>query len=69
MIPIESKNAKLLAEFTEYCVANPDKRFWQCVRNWCGEPYVFIGDLNDGVSQAIEQLGLRDTFYWENKND
>lgn len=30
-----SKNAILLAEFTAYCTAHPDFRFWQALGNWC----------------------------------
>lgn len=29
-----NKNEKLLKEFTSYCEANPEFRFWQALRNW-----------------------------------
>lgn len=55
-----NKNKKLLDDFTKYCNANPDERFWQALRNW--SEYSFIGVSNGGGS-------FRDTFYWENKTN
>jgi hypothetical protein len=47
------KNAELLGGFTGYCLAHPDERFWQALRNWSGA----IQIAYDG----------HDTFYCEKK--
>lgn len=52
-----NKNEKLLKSFTEYCNKNPELRFWQALRNWCGWAFV-------NVSKNISEDSL-DTFYWE----
>jgi len=57
---METKNSKVLADFTEYCVRNPELRFWQAVRNWSGYGYLLTQDFGDGES-------LRDTYYWEGR--
>jgi hypothetical protein len=57
-----NKNKKLLSDFTEYCAKNPNLRFWQALRNWCGYNFVYLSN-----EQTIEP-GIFDTFYWETKN-
>ncbi len=56
-----SKNKELLESFTEYCVAHPEMRFFQALRNWVGYPFVYVGQkaLSFLETEAI------DTFYWE----
>lgn len=58
---MESKNQKLLKEFSIFCEANPYQRFWQALRNWAKVDYVLIGgeEFTDHV----------DTFYFENKSN
>jgi hypothetical protein len=51
------RNAKLLLSFVAYCLANPDQRFWQALRNWAGVGFVFVSD-----SPAYEKPKLVDTF-------
>lgn len=60
-----TRNQKLLEEFTAYCQANPEQRFWQALRNWSGADSIWWfdpaedGDHGEGC----------DTFYWEGKNE
>ena len=51
-----TRNSLALASFTAYCRLNPDMRFWQALRNWCGWPFVLV---SDGGERTV------DTFYWE----
>lgn len=55
-----NKNEKLLKDFTEYCKANPELRFWQALRNWSGWAFIRVS-MNDNSGE--------DTFYWENKDN
>ena len=49
-----SKNSKELVSFTNYCLKNPEQRFWQALRNWAGVPFIY---KSDGL--------IRDTFHEE----
>lgn len=64
-----SKNAnKLLKEFTEFCKKNPDLRFWQALCVWSDQTAIYI--LPKGHStDEVEVRDLRDSYYWENKNN
>lgn len=55
---------KLLAEFTEYCNANPELRFWQALRNWSGFPFIYVSDF----LVTEEDAPVVDTFYFEEKD-
>jgi hypothetical protein len=57
----ESKNKKLLAEFTTFCEEHPELRFWQALNAWA--------ELPNLVVMNVEGKTARDTFYWENKNN
>ena len=52
-----SKNSKFLREFVEYCLDNPELRFWQALRGWSGAESILY---HKGSSTL-------DTFYLENK--
>ena len=60
------KNLELIASFKRYCISNPGQRFWQALRNWSEQDYIFAhkGDLEDVLVGELE-----DTFYWEGKNN
>lgn len=60
---MDNKNSALLNEFFNYCVAHPEYRFWQALRNWSGIPTIAAGsqDAASGMSSYL------DTFYWEGK--
>ncbi len=59
----QTRNSKLLAEFTAYCKANPEQRFWQALCNWSGaEKIVWQDSKNDVWQQQF------DTFYYEERN-
>lgn len=47
--------------FYEFCLANPELRFWQAVRAFTGANYVL-------VSESLERKGV-DTYYWEGINE
>ena len=57
----KSKNYDLLQSLTTYCLAHPEERLWQALRNWSGFNAIFVLD------EKAEDL--KDTFYWENKNE
>lgn len=53
---MKTRNSELLDSFVAYCIAHPELRFWQALRNWCGWPFVLV---------AHNHMELTDTFYWE----
>jgi len=48
---IKSRNAKHLKNFTKYCKAYPEQRFFQALRNYIGCGFLMADD--------------QDTFFWE----
>ena len=54
----ETRNSKLLEDFTRYCQEHPEQRFWQALRNWSGYPFVWVSDTKKTI----------DTFFWEGKD-
>ena len=54
----ETRNSKLLEDFTRYCQKYPEQRFWQALRNWSGYPFVLVSDTKKTT----------DTFFWEGKD-
>jgi phage terminase large subunit GpA-like protein len=63
---IKSKNQKVLNNFIKYCQENPDQRFYQALRNWCGYSFVLRTNTN---SWALDKhkLQIEDTYYIEGK--
>lgn len=61
---ILSRNQKLLASFSEYCLANPNERFYQALRNWSGNRFILKADGLD--FDTGKYTGIKDTFYDEN---
>lgn len=60
------KSQKLLESFTAYCKANPDLRFWQALRNWCGWGFIFVCNQPPEYWMGENATSnLVDTFYWE----
>lgn len=55
-----NKNRELLDEFTTYCDAHPEMRFWQALRNWCGWNFIWVS-----MRGPLDEPDLRDTFYWK----
>lgn len=75
-----NKNQKLLNSFVKYCKEHPEERFWQALSNWSKFGYIFGLDVknipNDKKlrfmaegSLELEEMGLKDTFYFEYKNN
>lgn len=54
-----SRNSKELESFTEYCLANPEERFFQALRNWSKVDYIGKGSF------TREGIAWEDTFYEE----
>jgi len=57
-----NKNKKLLNDFTKYCSAHPELRFWQALRNWSGASNIIY---NVNKENCIWDF---DTFYWTDKS-
>lgn len=64
---MKNKNQKTLNSFIKYAKKNPEQRFWQALRNFSGYDFIY-GYKYDGkakILEALEKLGLEDTFYIE----
>lgn len=59
----KSKNVELLADFTNFCLKNPQLRFWQALRAWAGQDFILFADIGEGNGYE----GFKDTFHFENK--
>ena len=60
---LETRNSKTLRSFIRYCIAHPEQRFWQALRNWSGFAFIYGSDFR--LESTIG--GLQDTFYKEDK--
>jgi hypothetical protein len=63
---IKSKNQKVLNDFIKYCQENPNQRFWQALKNWCGYNFIFVSNHNP-LKNPLIQEELIDTYYIEGK--
>jgi hypothetical protein len=63
---MKNKNIKLLKEFTKYCIAHPEERFWQALRNWAKAPAILI--RKEFCDDTIFNDKTIDTFYFEGKD-
>lgn len=61
---METRNSKLLESFTAYCKMYPELRFWQALRGWAGVGFIFVSD-----TLYVGDKNVKDTFYWENKDN
>lgn len=61
-----NKNKELLDDFVAYCNANPNMRFWQCLRNWSGQNFILTA-VFDSFNKN-HYVGIQDTYYWETKD-
>jgi len=66
---VGSKNAALLAEFSRFCERHPEQRFWQALRNWSGQGFIYASQHGPLVLD-IKAIGryMYDTFFWEEKD-
>ena len=60
---IKSKNYAVATDFFAYCVAHPEERFWQALRNWSSFNYI-IGQRM--TKDLVMTEG--DTFDFEGKD-
>lgn len=54
------RNGDVLSDFVGYCLAHPEQRFWQALRNWAGVNFVYV------ASQPLAS-DIQDTYYREGK--
>ena len=59
------KSQDLLNDFADYCLKNPEERFWQVLRNWSGKNFILASDAS---SYERRKELAEDTFYWEARN-
>lgn len=57
----KTKNSIKLSSFTRYCLANPEMRFWQALRNWAGVNFILTAKSLDFDSGEFKDI--KDTFY------
>jgi hypothetical protein len=57
-----SKNIAILNDFIHYCIAHPDERFWQALRNWSEFKFIYA-NKDTRMNDAGE-----DTYYFEGKD-
>ena len=57
---------KTTTAFINYCLENPNLRFWQAVANFSG--YNFIYGSMKNVAQETQNNDLVDTYYFEGKD-
>ena len=57
---------KELKSFIKYCEKNPKERFWQALRNWSGEPFIYASNLPMGEIEIPPEANsyINDTFFW-----
>lgn len=55
-----------LKSFIKYCEENPGERFWQAIRNWSGEPFIYASNVDSSEIEIPPEAKayLSDTFYW-----
>lgn len=54
----------MLHSFMEYCVANPQQRFWQALRNWTMTKVDRnVGFIYFGYGSSFDEIETKDTFY------
>ena len=67
--PVIGKSNKVLGEFTSYCLAHPELRFWQALRNWSEYNFIYGASVNKddcGDMRDIDSF-FEDTYYKEGK--
>lgn len=58
---VESAAVEMAIQFLEYCHEHPEQRFWQAMRNFTGNNFIFVSE------NRVEAEGLHDTFYMREK--
>lgn len=61
---IKNKNMDTLGDFLEFCLQNPEQRFWQALKNFTGVDKICVEKYNKELNDSIYE----DTFYWKDKN-
>ena len=65
---IKLRSGEVLMDFIDYCLEHPQERFWQALRNFANVPFILISDGNIKGDNIIGGE-LKDTFYFEGKNE
>jgi hypothetical protein len=61
-----SKNGKTLEQFTNYCEAHPELRFWQALKIWADADFILAVKYNTGIT--LTQCWDQDTYYREGRD-
>jgi hypothetical protein len=61
MIIEPSRNSKALESFFMYCLANPEQRFWQALKNWSK----FDSVLGVNYNYKLDEKTMIDTYHLE----
>jgi len=64
---LRTENSEMLDSLAEYCLAHPDQRFWQALRNWSGWQHVLVSNDSDFVLGQAVVGKVHDTFDWEGR--
>lgn len=64
----QTRNAEVLVDFIKYCLAHPQERFWQALRNWSGKGFIYASEQFFGLVHAEACDHLEDTWNWEKRN-
>lgn len=66
---------RTLEEFIKYCIANPELRFWQAIRNWSDQDFIFFGNATNRRGKGIltevdgQKVHLEDTFHFTTRDN
>ncbi len=58
----------LLKDFTRYIHDHPKERFWQALRNWSGESFIYASNTSEIELPPEINMYCKDTFFFEEKN-
>jgi hypothetical protein len=70
---VHSRNSEVLEDFVAYCAAHADERFWQALRNWSGDNFIYASEHqaqefeNPEDSMTVYEH-LEETFYREGRD-
>lgn len=63
-----TRNSQTLESFVDYCIAHPDERFWQALRNWAKWGFILVSPVHPHDIRNDLAHMPHDTFYWEGRN-
>jgi hypothetical protein len=69
LVPKNARHFEVLMDFICFCHNNPDLRFWQALRAWSGQNFIFASETGPHDLNTFSISDLKDTFWWGEKND